>query len=169
MNGERYYSFRPKMGVRFFALDSNYIDRKQLDWLEKDLAASGSEWKIVFFHHPLYSAGGSHGPAVSTRKVLEPVLVRHGVSVALTGHEHFYERVKPQKGILHFISGGGGKLRSGDIRKNAQTAKGFDTDLHFLMMEIDGDDLWFQAVSRAGKTVDSGTFRRVGAPAPAGD
>jgi hypothetical protein len=165
MNGERYYSFRPKMGVRFFALDSNYIDRTQLSWLEKELAGSGSDWKIAFFHHPLYSAGGSHGPAVSTREVLEPVLVRHGVSVVLTGHEHFYERVTPQKGILHFISGGGGKLRSGDIKKNAQTAKGFDTDLHFLMIEIDGDDLWFQAVSRDGKTIDSGTFRRVGAPA----
>ena len=129
------------MGVRIFALDSNYIDQKQLAWLEKELAASGSEWKIVFFHHPLYSSGRNHGPALSTREVLEPIFVRHGVSVVLTGHEHFYERIKPQKGILHFISGGGGKLRPGDILKNPQTDKGFDTDLHFLMMEIDGDDL----------------------------
>jgi Calcineurin-like phosphoesterase len=166
MNGQQYYTFRPKMGARFFAIDSNYIDQKQIAWLEKELAASGSEWKIVFFHHPLYSSGRNHGPALSTREVLEPILVKHGVSVALTGHEHFYERIAPQKGILHFISGGGGKLRPGDIRKDPQTAKGFDTDLHFMMMEIDGDDLWFQAVSRTGKTVDSGTFRRVGAPPP---
>jgi calcineurin-like phosphoesterase family protein len=166
MGGEQYYTFRPKMGARFFAIDSNYIDQKQLAWLEKELAASGSEWKIAFFHHPLYSSGLNHGPALSTREVLEPILVKHGVSVVLTGHEHFYERIQPQKGILHFISGGGGKLRPGDIRKNPQTAKGFDGDLHFMIMEIDGDDLWFQAVSRTGKTVDSGTFRRVGAPPP---
>jgi hypothetical protein len=166
MNGEQYYTFRPKLGARFFAVDSNYIDQKQLAWLEKELAASGSEWKIVFFHHPLYSSGLNHGPAISTREVLEPIFVRHGVSVVLTGHEHFYERIKPRKGILHFISGGGGKLRPGDIRKDPQTAAGFDVDLHFVMMEIDGDDLWFQAVSRTGKTVDSGAFRRVGA-APA--
>ena len=165
MGGEHYYTFRPKLGVRFFAIDSNYIDQKQLTWLEKELAASGSEWKIVFFHHPLYSSGLNHGPALSTREVLEPIFVKHGVSVVLTGHEHFYERIKPQKGILHFISGGGGKLRPGDIKKDPQTAKGFDTDLHFVMMEIDGDDLWFQAVSRTGKTIDSGTFRRVGAAA----
>ena len=163
MNGERYYTFRPKMGVRVFALDSNYIDQKQLDWLEKELQASGSEWKIAFFHHPLYSSGANHGPALATREILEPIFVKHGVSVVLTGHEHFYERIKPQKGILHFISGGGGKLRPGDIKKDAQTDKGFDTDLHFMMMEIEGDDLWFQAVSRTGKTIDSGTFRRVGA------
>jgi hypothetical protein len=165
MGGENYYTFRPKLGVRLFAVDSNYIDQKQLAWLEKELAASGSEWKIVFFHHPLYSSGLNHGPAISTREVLEPIFVKHGVSVVLTGHEHFYERIKPQKGILHFISGGGGKLRPGDIRKDPQTDAGFDTDLHFLMMEIDGDDMWFQAVSRTGKTIDSGTFRRMGAAA----
>ena len=38
MNGERYYTFRPKAGVRFFALDSNYMDKPQLAWLEKELA-----------------------------------------------------------------------------------------------------------------------------------
>src|SRR4029453_13126132 len=48
-------------GVRFFALDSNYVDDKQLEWLDKELAASGSDWKICFFHHPLYSSGETHG------------------------------------------------------------------------------------------------------------
>ena len=159
-----YYTFRPKMGVRFFALDSNYIDQKQLD-----VAGEGARGLGLGVEDRASSTirctrpGGNHGPALSTREVLEPIFVKHGVSVVLTGHEHFYERIKPQKGILHFISGGGGKLRPGDIKKDPQTAKGFDTDLHFLMMEIDGDDLWFQAVSRTGKTVDSGTFRRVAA------
>ena len=36
MNGERYYTFRPKPGVRFFALDSNYMDKAQLQWFEKE-------------------------------------------------------------------------------------------------------------------------------------
>ena len=58
MGGQKYDTFRPKLGVRFFALDSNYVDDKQLEWLSKELAASGSDWKIAFFHHPLYSSGG---------------------------------------------------------------------------------------------------------------
>src|SRR5438093_11375625 len=29
MNGERFYTFKPKAGVRFFALDSNYVDKPQ--------------------------------------------------------------------------------------------------------------------------------------------
>lgn len=58
MNGERYYTFKPeRSSVRFFALDSNYVDQKQIEWLEKELAASGSDWKIMFFHHPLYLVG----------------------------------------------------------------------------------------------------------------
>ena len=59
MNGERYYTFKPSLNanVRFFALDSNYIDPKQVEWLTKELAASGSDWKIAFFHHPPYASG----------------------------------------------------------------------------------------------------------------
>ena len=69
MNGERYYSFKPQQGsVRFFALDSNYMDKAQLDWLEKELAASGSDWKICFFHHPLYSSGDKHGSDVDAAR-----------------------------------------------------------------------------------------------------
>ena len=85
MNGERFYSFKPQAGVRFFALDSNYVDKAQLDWLDKELAASGSEWKIMFFHHPLYSSGETHGSAELQRGLLEPVFVKHGVNVVLDG------------------------------------------------------------------------------------
>src|SRR3989442_254224 len=60
MSGERFYTFKPKNNVRFFGLDSNYMDKPQLQWLAKELAASGSDWKICFFHHPLYSSGGTH-------------------------------------------------------------------------------------------------------------
>jgi hypothetical protein len=94
------------------------------------------------------------------RKVLEPLFVKHGVDVVFAGHEHFYERMKPQNGIHYFISGGAGKLRRGNIRNTDLTAKGFDQDRHFMLVEIDGDHLWFQAISRTGKVVDSGMITR---------
>jgi 3',5'-cyclic AMP phosphodiesterase CpdA len=160
MGGKRYYTFRPKPGIRFFALDSNYMDREQLGWLQTELRSSGSEWKICFFHHPLYSSGGRHGSDVELREVLEPVFVQFGVSAVFTGHEHFYERLKPQQGIYYFISGAGGQLRRGDIRKTNLTAKGFDQDNHFVLVEIAGDEMYFQAISRTGATVDSGVIAR---------
>ena len=33
-----------------------------------------------------------------------------GVSLVLAGHEHFYERLKPQHGIAYFTAGSAGKL-----------------------------------------------------------
>ena len=161
MNGERYYSFRPKPGVRFFALDSNVMDQKQLEWLEKELSASGSDWKICFFHHPVYSSGGRHGSNVNLREQLEPLFVKHGVSVVFTGHEHFYERVKPQKGITYFIAGSSAKLRRGDIRNSDLTAKGFDDGYTFMLVEVADDEMYFQTISHTGAHVDSGVLRRV--------
>ena len=161
MNGERYYSFKPgKSSVRFFALDSNYIDAKQLGWLDKELAASGSDWKICFFHHPPYSSGETHGSAEVQREQLEPIFVKHGVNVVLNGHEHFYERIKPQKGITYFIVGSSAKLRKGDLSKTNLTAKGWDQGYAFILMEIAGDVLHFQALSDKGDTIDAGTILR---------
>lgn len=160
MNGKRYYTFKPKDGIRFFALDSNYMDKKQLEWAEKELSDSGSDWKIAFFHHPLYSSGEKHGPDEELRRVLEPLFLRYNVSVVFAGHEHFYERLKPQKGIHYFIEGGSAKLRKGNIAKTEQTAVGLDTDNTFMLCEIDGDRMYFQTVTRTGKTIDSGVIER---------
>jgi predicted phosphodiesterase len=166
MNGERYYTFK-KGNVRFFALDSNYYDQQQAAWLEKALADATEDWKIAFFHHPLYSSGGRHGSEEDLREQLEPLFLEHGVQVVFTGHEHFYERLKPQKGIYYFVNGGGAKLRAGDITRTAMTAKGFDTDRSYMLVEIDGDVMRFQTLSRLGKRVDSGEIRRTPAPEPA--
>jgi hypothetical protein len=162
MNGERYYSFKPSLtaGVRFFALDSNYMDPKQLEWLEKELAGSGSDWKIPFFHHPLY-ASGMHGSDEILKKQLEPLFVNHGVNVVFMGHEHFYERIKPQKGIQYFVEGSSAKLREGDINpRTGLTAFGYDSGYTFMLVEIAGDELFFQTITDRGQTIDSGVVKK---------
>jgi 3',5'-cyclic AMP phosphodiesterase CpdA len=162
MNGKRYYTFRPKRGIRFFALDSTFMDKEQLEWLEKELADSESDWKIAFFHHPLYSSGARHGSDLKLRAALEPLFVKYGVNMVLSGHDHVYERMKPQKGINYFVIGNSAKLRAGNIRlASSLTAKAFDRDLSFGVMEIDADALYFQVVSRKGETIDSGSILRV--------
>jgi len=156
MNGQRYYTFKANDRVRFFVLDSNYMDPEQLNWLAKELKGSNSPWKICFFHHPLYSSGKQHGSDADLRRFLEPLFLEYGVKVVLAGHEHFYERLKPQKGIYYFISGGSAKLRRDNIARTNLTAKGFDQDNHFMLMEIDGDTLHYQTISRPGATIDTG-------------
>lgn len=160
MDGKEYYRFK-KGNVAFYALNSNYMDEKQVKWLQDQLAADTSEWKVCFFHHPPYSSAKSHGSDDSLRKIVEPIFVRHGVNLVLTGHDHIYERVKPQKGIYYFVSGAGGKLRKGDIKKSSPlTDKGYDLDMHFMLFEVVGDQLHFQAISRTGETIDAGVLPR---------
>jgi hypothetical protein len=161
MEGQLYYTFNPKPDIRFFALESTYPVPEQIQWLEKELKASTSDWKIAFFHHPLYSSGDRHGSDIRLRDVLEPLFLKYNVSVVLTGHDHFYERVKPQKGITYFVVGSGGQLRAGNIdRQSGLTDKGFDTDLAFMAAEIAGDQMYFNVISRGGQIVDSGAITR---------
>jgi 3',5'-cyclic AMP phosphodiesterase CpdA len=161
MDGRLYYSFSPTNDVRFFVLESTYPVPEQIAWLEKELQTSGSAWKIAVFHHPLYSSGERHGSDVRLRDVLEPLFIKYNVSLVLTDHDHFYERVKPQKGIAYFVVGSGGRLREGNIDSSTGlTAGGFDSDLVFLAAEIAGDEMYFNAVSRQGTIVDSGVLRR---------
>ena len=158
MKGKEYYRFS-EGNAAFYSLNSNYMDKKQLQWLESELAKDTADWKIAFFHHPPYSSGGKHGSDKQLREVVEPMFLKYGVNVVLAGHEHFYERLKPQKGIYYFISGAGGKLREGDVNERSPlTDKFYDTDMSFMLVEIVKGDMHFQVISRTGETVDSGVL-----------
>jgi 3',5'-cyclic AMP phosphodiesterase CpdA len=159
MGGERYYTFASPP-ARFFVLDTNLMDRDQLTWMDHALGRAEERWKIVYFHHPIYSDGDRHGSNVEMRVLLEPLLVRHGVPVVFSGHEHIYARSTPQKGITYFVEGSSGQLRKGGVTPTAMTAASFADDRTFMLVEISGDQLFFQTVSRTGRIVDSGVVER---------
>jgi predicted phosphodiesterase len=160
MNGQRYYTFA-RNNVRFFVLDSTQMDQKQVQWLDGALGEAREDWKICYFYHPLYSNAARHGSSFDLRVLLEPIFVKRGVNVVFSGHDHVYERVKPQKGIYYFVSGSAGQLRKGNMRPSPEeTAAYFDQDQSFMLVEIAGDELYFETISRTGKTVDSGMLRR---------
>ena len=160
MNGEEYYRIE-KGGVAIYALNSVYMDKRQLDWFNAQLTKDPAGWRIAFFHHPPYSSGKRHGSDEDLRKVLHPVLLSGGIDVVFTGHDHFYERIRPQDGIQYFVAGAAGKIRKGDIRKNSPlTEKGYDADLSFMLVEVVGDEMHFQVIARNGATIDSGIIKR---------
>lgn len=159
MNGERYHTFK-RGDVQFYALDSNYMDSRQLTWLEDNLRSSNAHWKICFFHHPLYNDGKSHGPDLDLRNQLSPLLKSYGVNAVFSGHEHAYERIKPVEGIYYFIQGSSGKLVRNDFHRSESMLTSYDRDRTFMLVEIDGENLYFQTVSRSGETIDSGQLPR---------
>ncbi|HMG36040.1 MAG TPA: metallophosphoesterase [Blastocatellia bacterium] len=158
MQGSRYYGLKKGDGLaEFFMLDSNAFDNSQAEWLENTLRASQARWKIAVFHHPIYSSGKTHGSAMGLRKKLEPMFTRYGVNIGLSGHDHIYERTKPQQGIQYFVSGAGGKSRRGDVNlKSELRSASYDDQSHFVVLEIEDKQVSFQAVSETGATVDTG-------------
>lgn len=160
MGGQRYYTYT-RGSVRFVVLDTNVLDPAQLTWAEATLRAATEPWRIVYFHHPLYGNAGRHGSNVDLRVRIEPLLLKYGVQIVFSGHDHVYERLKPQQGIHYFVVGSSGQLRKGDLRPSPTTAAGFDQDQAFLAAEITSDRMYFQVISRTGQTVDSGAIPRL--------
>ena len=91
---------------------------------------------------------------------LESTLVDNGADVVFSGHEHIYQRSRLQRGVQYFITGGAGSLRRGDGRTTSAIARSFDTDFHFMLVEVADDAMYFQAITRAGVTVDAGVLRQ---------
>lgn len=162
MNGKAYYSFVKGDGlIEFFALDSTDFDRKQARWLDGALAASKAQWKVAYLHHPLYSSGITHGSDTKLRAKLEPLLVKYGVTAVLSGHDHVYERTKPQRGVQYFVSGTGAQLRKGDLdRSTPFFGAGNDTVNSFMYFEAAPDKISFWAIDAAGHTIDSGALTK---------
>ena len=157
MSGKRYYSFN-KGNVAFFALDSNYMDPEQLRWLQAELEQSTKKWKIAFFHHPLFNAGKHHGPDLDLRSQLLPLFLKYNVNIVLSGHEHVYERLRPDRGIYYFVLGNSGKLMRNDVGTSDQVERELDTEHSFMIMEVDPDTLYFEVITQEGRIVDSGAI-----------
>ena len=158
MHGARYYTF-VREDVRFVVLDTNQVEPAQIAWARDTLAAAREPWKIVYFHHPLYSSCGRHGSNVELRVLLEPVLVNAGVQVVFSGHDHHYERFTPQRGVTYFVAGGSAKLRKGNTPAPG-SATIHEADYTFMVVEVAGDRLSFRTITRAGRVVDAGTIPR---------
>jgi len=162
MGGSYYYTISRGNGlVDFFMLDSTDFNSGQLYWLENSLRASRAVWKIAALHYPIYSSGKKHGSDMKLRKSVEPLFTRYGVQTVFAGHDHVYERTKPQQGIQHFVTGAGGKTRRGDIdMKSEIRAVSYDQDNSFMLIEVDENEMGFKSISENGDVVDSGVIKQ---------
>jgi len=153
------YSF-DEGNARFAVLNSNHpADPEQIKWLNGVFADAGDKWRIAFFHHPLYSSGQHAAESRDViRPALEQALVNNRVNVVFSGHEHLYERVKPQHGIQYFVSGGGGRYLY-DYRPSEFDEVGL-SEHHFMVAQVAGDRLFFEAITHGQKLIDCGIVYR---------
>jgi 3',5'-cyclic AMP phosphodiesterase CpdA len=150
--------------LEFFLVDSArpHVNEQQMTWLYTALSSSTARWKILAMHLPIYSSAHDTWNSLNwwLNIFLEPLLVKYRVSVVLSGHDHYYERIKPQRGIYYFISGGGGaEVRPVKPKEFSNCA--FST-YHFLLFEWGENKVWFQAIDLRGQVFDSGILEPQG-------
>ena len=105
-------------GWQLFFLNSNCTKVDcvaERAWLAQEMAAHPSACSLIAFHHPRFSSG-EHGSNRNMRHFWQ-IADAHGADLALSGHDHDYERFVPMdstgapdpNGIQQFVSGGGGR------------------------------------------------------------
>jgi 3',5'-cyclic AMP phosphodiesterase CpdA len=158
-----FYSFEPETEedglISFFAVNSvpmvkGATDQGQLTWLKETLAKTKTTWKVVFMHHPVYTAIGGHRVDEGLLKALEPVFVEGGVQLVLSGHNHYYARTKPMNGVTYITSGGGGRSLV-SIKSTGQLAKAIKT-YQFMYFEASFGRLDYWAIDGRGAEIDRG-------------
>ena len=108
-------------------------------------------WRVPFSHHPPYCAGPMHHNSESSIEHLVPLYRRAGVRLVLSGHEHNYQHSRAD-GIDYFVTGGGGKVRSGRPSGSAEARTvGWASSCHFLLVEIAGGEARVTPIGGDGK------------------
>ncbi|MGI9646934.1 MAG: metallophosphoesterase family protein [Acidimicrobiia bacterium] len=146
--------------IDFFILDSSLPladlagAQDQLAWLERELAASTATWQVAALHHQLYSSGEKRAPDPRVRELLEPIFIEHGIDIVFYGHDHFYERTKPQNGITYVLSGAGAKISRVGFSDFTAVA---EEKLQFMLVDVAGDTMTVQAIDQNGAVFDEFT------------
>ena len=160
-----------------FLKETRTAKSEQSVWLDEALANSNARWKIVFLHHaifssaykrPLFKGGRGHGkdPGVlKLRALLKDKFMQNKVDVVFAGHDHVFEKTRAQVStatghkITYITSGGGSKLRKGDLdRKNWFFEFGEDRKHSFLVVRLGDNEMDVDVIGPMGESVFP-TFR----------
>ena len=111
-------------------------------------------------HEPIYGAIERRPEAdEQLRERLEPIFVKGGVDIALSGHNHVYQRRQPVKNIHYFTAGSGGKLDRGqNLEEDPGLLAGNDQTNVALILEFNESECRFEAIDSLEDVVDSGTI-----------
>lgn len=141
--------------AQLFLLNSNAITDRQTAWLEEQLLASTSTWKIAVFHHPPYTCGG-HAGSDTVQQRWVPLFERYGVQLVLSGHDHNYQRFAGRGGVTYVVHGGGGAglYRISSCPSSYPPRVRGRYEHGFVSVSIGPDDLAVKAVDLRGRVTD---------------
>ena len=92
--------------VQFFVLNTPLISERQRIWLDRELKASTSRWKVVYGHYQIYSA--IRGDNETLIQDILPIIEENKADIYFCGHEHLFQHLKPQGNVHLFVNGAAG-------------------------------------------------------------
>jgi 3',5'-cyclic AMP phosphodiesterase CpdA len=147
--------------AEIFVLDGNNVtDSGQIEWLNRQLARSKTEWQIAVFHQPAYSCS-RHGSTTEVVETWVPLFKRFGVDLVLTGHDHVYQRFEAEKGVTYVVTGGGGNFLdgAGDCPGSVPTREAaVEYKHHFVVLKGSAEDLAARVVGLDQPKLDEFTL-----------
>lgn len=144
-----YYTYTAG-AAQFFALDTAYLTEAELLWLKDELQKSRAKWKIVYAHHPFYSATTTRGDNEVLIERLLPLL-KDSVDLYIAGHDHNLQVFKPE-GKLHFVVAGGGGANLYDMKQYGRAQ--FKSKTHgFAVIEVNEHRIEVKLIDSSGKTL----------------
>ena len=164
MDGRRYYSRTLGSGLlEIFLLDSPAMRddpaeaERQLEWLDRALAASTAPWKMVGLHSALATAAERRPTADTIADRILGVAARHGVDLVAWGGGYYYERLqRDPAGPMLFNAGWSGDAEDVEFAADPALLGSHDGQTGFILLDVTVDRLAFQAIDRKGRIVDSG-------------
>lgn len=120
----------------------------QKKWLDSVLVNSKAKWKLVFGHHPFYSAGKRKGLTDDVASSLQSILTKAKVDAYIAGHEHHLEHDVLPGNLHHFISGAGSEVRP--VTNNLFT-KFVAAEHGFMSFSVAEKSILVQVVNHEGK------------------
>ena len=176
-NIPNYYSF-DSGGWHFIMLNStSQFDEyeypsSQYIWLEQELQSS-PPCTIVTFHHPRYSVGPQGNK--DDMQAMWQLMADYDVDIALTGHDHSYQRWLPMdgsgtvdpNGVIQFVSGAGGHGVQSFVTTDSRMVAGADnspTGYGALRLKLNPIGAEFAYINIFDQILDSGVIPCTGAP-----
>jgi len=91
---------------------------KQMRWLNDVLANSKEQWKLVFGHHPVYSASKTHGNTREMIQRVKPLLEKYNAQFYFCGHDHDFQHLREKgKKVDYIVTGTGGEPRPSSMNE----------------------------------------------------
>ena len=166
-------------GMQIIVLNSNEKPRKQTAYLKEQLEKPGFRWRVVTFHHSMFSPRrGESDSSLEMEAEWKPLFEKHNVDLVLQGHDHTYTRgqvpvreeagfVKDSFQTMYVTTVSGPKqyaINDGHVKvyteKGVETIRQGEQTQFFQVISVDGNKLTYEAHTSTGELYDAAVITK---------